>query len=400
MEERRAESAAARRLRSKPPRETPQHRMRILVLTKRQYMAKDLLDDRFGRFRELPLELAKLGHEVRGVCLSYRPRGEGLVEDTALDGTGKVAWQSLNLCHFVIPGVFNHLKQVKKLLKEFQPDIIWACSDSFHVIFGVWLSHLYKTKCVVDLYDNFEAFGATRLTGILSLFKRAVQRAEGLTCFSRRLADRVQQHYHPKSETVVIENGVRTDLFYPRDRSECRRRLGLPEDAKIIGTAGALYRNRGIETLFRGFELLAAKDDTLNLAIAGPREKRIRIPAGPRIHDFGILPWDQVPLFINTLDVAVSCYRDSELGRYSFPQKAYEILACETPIVSAAVGTMIELLSLYPECLFEPDRPESLAEAVHTQLARPTRVAHRIPAWSDSAKQLEKFLLEVAAGHS
>ena len=26
--------------------------MKILVLSKRQYMAKDLLDDRFGRFRE------------------------------------------------------------------------------------------------------------------------------------------------------------------------------------------------------------------------------------------------------------------------------------------------------------------------------------------------------------
>jgi teichuronic acid biosynthesis glycosyltransferase TuaC len=40
--------------------------MKILVLTKRQYMGKDLLDDRFGRFRELPLELARLGHEVIG----------------------------------------------------------------------------------------------------------------------------------------------------------------------------------------------------------------------------------------------------------------------------------------------------------------------------------------------
>ena len=50
--------------------------MRILVLTKRQYMGKDLLDDRFGRFRELPLELARLGHQVHGLCLSYRARNE------------------------------------------------------------------------------------------------------------------------------------------------------------------------------------------------------------------------------------------------------------------------------------------------------------------------------------
>ena len=52
-------------------------RMKILVLTKRQYMGKDLLDDRFGRFWELPLELTRLGHEVQGISFSYRTRITG-----------------------------------------------------------------------------------------------------------------------------------------------------------------------------------------------------------------------------------------------------------------------------------------------------------------------------------
>src|SRR4029434_5729673 len=43
-------------------------RMKILVLTKRQYMGKDLLDDRFGRFCEVPLELAHLGHDREAIC--------------------------------------------------------------------------------------------------------------------------------------------------------------------------------------------------------------------------------------------------------------------------------------------------------------------------------------------
>ena len=54
---------------------------RILVLSKRQYMGKDLLNDRFGRFREIPLELARIGHKVTGICLSYRARSEGRIFD-------------------------------------------------------------------------------------------------------------------------------------------------------------------------------------------------------------------------------------------------------------------------------------------------------------------------------
>ena len=44
--------------------------MRILVLSKRQYTGKDLLDDHYGRIFEIPEELSKKGHAVRGVTLS------------------------------------------------------------------------------------------------------------------------------------------------------------------------------------------------------------------------------------------------------------------------------------------------------------------------------------------
>jgi teichuronic acid biosynthesis glycosyltransferase TuaC len=370
--------------------------VKILILSKRQYMAKDLLDDRFGRFRELPLELAKLGHEVMGVCLSYRRREEGFTNDLSPDGHGKVAWRSLNLGRFVIPGVINYVSQAKKLVKEFKPDLIWACSDSFHAIFGVWLARLFDMKCVVDLYDNFESFRATQLPGVRPLFKRAVRAADGVTCVSQRLADLVIRSYRRAGPVTVLENAVRTDLFFRRDRVDCRRRLGLPENVTIIGTAGALSASRGIDVLFRGFNLLAAEEKNLHLVIAGARDRGLRIPSGPRVHDLGILPLDQVPILFNALDVAVVCNRDSAFGRYSFPQKVYEILACRTRIVAAAVGTMSDLLASHPECLFEPDSPESLAQAIHRQLANPTILDLQVPTWSDTARRLEAFLCGLA----
>jgi teichuronic acid biosynthesis glycosyltransferase TuaC len=367
--------------------------VRILVLTKRQYMAKDLLDDRFGRFRELPLELARLGHEVRGISLSYRPRAEGSIIDCALCQNGQVIWHCLNLINGFVPALKSYFKHVRHLLEDFRPDVIWACSDAYHAIFGYRLSRQCQARCVIDLYDNFEAFGATKLPTVRPLFKTAVREADGVTCFSRRLAERIVQNYPRVKPTAVIESGVNIELFFPQDRLLCRQLLGLPEDATIIGTAGALYRNRGIDVLFRGFEILNAEDNNIHLALAGPRKRRNFIPKSPNVHDLGILPWDRVPLLINALDVAVSCYRDSETGRYSFPQKAYEIIACQTPIVSAGVGTMIDLLASHPECLFEPDDPKGLAEAVRSQLGRPAPMDLKTPSWSDSAKQLEAFFL-------
>ncbi|HEY7168764.1 MAG TPA: glycosyltransferase [Candidatus Binatia bacterium] len=368
--------------------------MKILVLSKRQYMAKDLLDDRFGRFHELPLELAKFGHEVQGICLSYRPKPEGWSTDFEPHSHGEVPWLSLNLGRMMLPGIKRYLAEGERIAADFHPDIIWSCSDAFHAIFGARVARRAGALSIIDLYDNFEAFRASRIPGVIPLFRRAVRDADGLTVFSRRLGRYVVGTYGYSRFTDVIENGVKS-CFRPQNRAECRRRLGLPQNARIIGTAGALYKSRGIETLFRAFEQLAVVED-LHLALAGARTGDLKIPPGERVHDLGELPHEEVAVFFNALDIAVVCYRHSPQGEVSLPQKAYEIIACGVPMIAAAVGTMSELLESSPECLYAPESSESLAAAVRYQLERKVRLDIAIPSWAESAWRLSEFFTTVA----
>lgn len=359
-------------------------------------MGKDLLDDRFGRFRELPLELARLGHQVHGLCLSYRARNEIRVIDSTASRDGQVEWQSVNLVHGFLPGLPGYFRQARQLIGEFQPDIIWACSDAYHAILGCRLAREFHCRLVIDLYDNFEAFSATKLPGVLSMFRSAVKKADGVTFFSQRMADHVIQTYPMTNPHTVILSGVRKDLFYPQDRSTCRRDLKLPAAAKIIGVAGALDSSRGIDTLFSAFATLAEEIPELHLALAGARSPKQKIPSGPRIHDFQSLPHERVPLFLNALELAVICYRRSAQGRYSFPQKAYEIIACGVPLVAAAVGSMNELLRDYPDCLYEPEDSMSLASAIQLQLEKKTAAQIVAPSWADSAAQLNRFFEKIS----
>ncbi len=130
--------------------------------------------------------------------------------------------------------------------------------------------------------------------------------------------------------------------------------------------------------------------------MAGPRRSASAIPRGERIHDFGALPLDQVAVLFNALDVAVVCNRDSSFGRYNFPQKAREIIACGTALVAAEVGAMKAILREHRQCLFAPEDPVSLAAAIRMQLAQPTSLDHKVPAWSDLAAQLETFFLNTS----
>ncbi|MCI5221813.1 MAG: group 1 glycosyl transferase, partial [Candidatus Electrothrix sp. AR4] len=155
--------------------------MRILILTKRQYTNKDLLDDSYGRLYEIPRELARLGHQVVGLCLSYRLRKEGHIQGEGIDKS-PVEWHSLNLGKLIIPGLICYLNRLDNLIREFRPDIIYASSDGPQVINGIRVARKFNIPCLVDLYDNYESFQSTWLPGSLSIFKGAVRAADGVVC--------------------------------------------------------------------------------------------------------------------------------------------------------------------------------------------------------------------------
>ena len=417
--------------------------MRVLMLSKRQYTGKDLLDDRYGRLYEIPAGLAARGHAVVGVALSYRKRDEswqfhgvdlsrggagwhgvrtaGAAESGAqqrsapmtahdaappaswfLDGAvllagnhPGVAWRGLNLLPW---GIWRYPQQLARIAADFRPDVVWACSDAFHAIFGALFSRATGVPLVIDLYDDFESFAATRLPGVAPAFRAACRHAAGLTVVSRALCDRVVAAYGVRARPTVVGNGVRRDLFYPRDRLRAREVLGLPADARLIGTAGALSADRDIGVLFDAFLTLADSDPNLHLVVAGCRDDTPSRYHHPRIIDLGVLAFEQVPELIPALDVAVVCNRDSAFGRYCFPLKFHEIVASGTPVVAARVGDIATLLSSTPDRLYAPGDAANLARQIASQLAAPRPTTDLVaPDWDEWSAVVERTLVEVVA---
>ena len=364
--------------------------MKILILSKRQYMGKDLLDDRYGRFYEIPACFAESGHQVRGITLSYRPRKQGGYH---WEDTPNIEWLSINLLPF---GLRLYLVTVNRIIKKFKPDIIWACSDAFHAILGHYISIYFKIPLVVDLYDNFESYGATQIPGITQLYRMSCRFADGLSLVSHSLENFVTSTYGIKGKRIVIGNGVNKTLFYPRDKSEARQSLGLPIDGHLIGTAGSITTGRGIEDLFDAFIELATFHNNLWLVYAGPRDLTPKSYLHPRIIDLGILPLDKMPLVFSALDVAIICNKDSDFGRYCFPQKLFEMLACNTPIVVANIGDAGKILSNYPESLYTPGNKSKLAGQINRQLWKQIPISELpIPSWLDWSRKLETFFLQI-----
>jgi len=370
--------------------------MHVVVLTKRQYTNRDVIDDRYGRLWEIPLGLAREGHTVTCLCLSYRKRGAG--SEVYKDAQGHaIRWVSVDLGVFAIFGILKYLYIANKTLREERPDVIWSCSDTIYNVLGYYFSALYKCHSVVDLYDNFESFASYRVPILRTLFRRAVRNSDGVSCVSECLKEHVAATYGRVRQTSVITNAVDTSTFRPMDKADCRDKLGLPQDIVLVGSAGAMNSDRGAHIMFRANEEYAAELAGVHFAIAGYRPAGTQIPKADNIYDFGQLPFEEVPIFLNSLDLAVVYNRNTPFGNFCFPQKFYEILACHIPIIAANVGEIRILLEQNTHLLYEDGDVRSFVSATKDQLAHRQMLDTEIPTWHEQALLVEQLMESVSA---
>jgi glycosyltransferase involved in cell wall biosynthesis len=364
--------------------------MRIAFLCKRRYMGKDVIVDRYARLYEIPYQLALLGHEVLGLCLSYYADADG--EWTHEPPAGSLHWTSRSLGPLRLPGLLAYPHKALGRLRKFAPDLLIGASDIPHVVLGHWLAKKLGVPFVADLYDNFESFGQARIPGAVWAYRRAVRDADLVTCTSSALADHVRDVYAARGEVMAMPSTIDKQVFRPRAQRECRIALNLPLDVPLVGTAGGLYADKGVMTLYEAFEKVADSSPDVHLVLAGPTNADLPPPVHPRVHYLGSLPHERVAQLFCALDLGVIYLRDTPFGRFCFPQKAYEMLACGLPVVAADVGAMGGLLAEAPSGLYRPDDADDLAVHILDQLQRRAMPLVAIEDWGQIVASLDASL--------
>jgi glycosyltransferase involved in cell wall biosynthesis len=152
------------------------------------------------------------------------------------------------------------------------------------------------------------------------------------------VAAQLRRHV-PTSRPRIIVNGIDTERFSPGDPGEARRRLGLPPDRPLIGSAGRLEPVKGHAVLLAAFRRLPA--DTV-LAIAGAGSCRAALQAAAadaaiagRVLFLGHVA--DMACFYRALDVF--CLPSLAEG---LPLALLEAQACGVPAVVTAVGAMAD----------------------------------------------------------
>ncbi len=237
-----------------------------------------------------------------------------------------------------IKGYIKAIINLRKYLKEKKYDILHA-----HYAFCGWVATLaFSSTPVVVSFMGSDVLGGSSVKGkrinVLNIILTKL-----LQPFVKQIivkSKNLEKHVFLKKKTYIIPNGVNFKKFKPMDKKECREKLNLPHDEKLI--------------LFLGNPDDPKKNITLlkKALMLFPNKKYNLLSPFPIKHE-------AVPFYMNAVDVIIlMSFTEGS------PNIVKEAMACNCPVVATDVGDIREVIGLTKGCGIVTFNPADVAEKI------------------------------------
>lgn len=286
-------------------------------------------------------------------------------------------------------------KRILDEAKAFQPDWIIGCSDAWYGWLAQKISMKIGTRLAIDAYDNYEAYMPWNLPLHLA-WRRAVASAEVVTAAGPQLAVHLDRHRPDKAPTALVPMAADSG-FRPRDRQASRKSLGLPMDTFLVGYMGGWSANRGTDILIDAFRIAKARRREIRLVVTGRPPRAVQGEQG--VIALGYIPDASLPIVVSAMDLSTVITADSSFGRFSYPAKLCEAMACGVPVAATDTEPVRWMLRGDKRFLVPLGDPDALATRIVERLDHPTPCPYgELPSWESSARAFECALLDGARG--
>lgn len=239
--------------------------------------------------------------------------------------------KGVEIIHFSVKGkgsfgYLSNLSGLRSFIKKESPDIVHA-----HYSLSAYLSILAGAKpLVISLMgsDVRPGFKSSYLLKIFYFFFRPK-----IIVKSEKMYD----HLGIKN-AIILPNGVDIDHFIPRDKAECRQKLGWGSlKIHILFVANPARKEKNFILAEQAFQKIGLQDIEM--------------------HSLTDVVHEHVPIWMNAADVVIL----TSLNEGS-PNVIKEAMACNKPVVSTNVGDVEWLLRDVPGTYITSFDPEDVSE--------------------------------------
>lgn len=260
-------------------------------------------------------------------------------------------------------GSYNTEKLSEALFENSVLKVAKSLRDTYEFVYGHFV-----------LYGGLAAVRVGNLLGIPSYFaygecdfrtevgntygipsEHKIKGLNGVISVSSKNSNELEELGFVKGIPVITApNSTDLSLFYKRDKTECRKKLGLPEDKFIIGFVGGFIERKGDKRLLQAVNSL----DDVYLAYAGRGDTP---PSGDRVLFCKPMEHDQVPILLNAVDVF--CLPTLAEGSCN---AIVEAMACGLPIISSDLPFNDDVLNERNSIKIDPMDIGQISSAIET----------------------------------
>lgn len=264
------------------------------------------------------------------------------------------------LLHYTLNSPY-HLYMMNKIIKEDKIDIVVAA----HVLAGtaaVTAAKWNNIPVLFDLKDWFPDSAAAYFKQplmkkivhdtVLDITKYNLENSTKITTVSPNLVIKLKSMGF---ESQLITNGVDTSIFKPDNSytKGLRGVYGIKDDEFVVGFAGSVEQWYDLESLLSLPKLLPY--EKIRIMFVGGSlftdcnkrlmKKTAELGLEDKVTFVGLVPYDQLPKYINCMDVCTIPLGPADWRNIALPNKFFEYTACGKPILSTYIPNILDFNS-------------------------------------------------------
>lgn len=234
---------------------------------------------------------------------------------------------------------------IKTLHKEFKFDAVnthWLYPDAIAVNNIVGKLGIPHTVTALGSDVNRELLIDSKKTQIL----KTLEDVSSITVVSNNLKTKLVEHNISSDKITVIHNGVDVNKFHLREKSACRKKLGISTVIPTVTYVGRLSSEKNICTLINAIKIVLDKGKQIRLLIVG--DGPLRNELANQVEELGIeenitftgsVRHDDIALWISATDYF--CLPSLTEG---CPNVVLEALSCGRPVIGSTAGAIPDLI--------------------------------------------------------
>jgi glycosyltransferase involved in cell wall biosynthesis len=259
----------------------------------------------------------------------------------------------------------NHATMPDLFLRFLDPET--PALTTIHTTIGSQRLGTKRSRLPFHRLERSEKMTLLMLPMLTTLERLYLAKARSEIFVSEFIRSYYMKSYRLAPNWRTIHNGVETEWFKPRERSECLEHFPKLEGLNdIVLFSGRMIALKGIDVAIKSLALIHKETDvTFVFAGAGKVEpwKRVlddlKVPPD-RYRFLGNVPYTEMP-YLYSLASAFMLPSYSE----SFPMTVLEAMACGLPVVASNVGGIPEMIDSNENgILIQPGNEKGLAAAL------------------------------------